>query len=422
MPPSPPDRHGEATGNAPHLRRINLERILSIGIARATPFTRTELVAATGLSAPTVSSLASSLLQAGLFRDLGRGPSRGGRRPAFMEFNSRCGFVAAIDLGPMRTRLAVADVRGQRISDRIIPTPAGDGPKAGLARLVRALRDLIGDTRVPLDQVLAIGVAAPGIVDRERGVMALAPNLEGWTQVPMREILERDLGVPVVVENDVNLAVLAEHGRGAARGFDTCAFILMGTGIGAGILVNGRLLRGRHSMAGEIAVMCMGPQFIEQDFGTKGCLESLAGLQALAARWPQGAKGDPADWMEKLFAASGRGERSARAAIEETATLLGMATANLAAVLDPAVIVLGGALITLGPSFVEEVRKVATRLARAPLEIRMAALGKEAPMWGALLVAAEEARSRLLRSPRKPRPAAAEPAPVLAARSAGGRG
>jgi predicted NBD/HSP70 family sugar kinase len=248
----------------------------------------------------------------------------------------------------------------------------------------------------PVERLIAVGAGAPGAVDRDRGVVALAPNLGGgWAGVPMREILENALGAPVIVENDVNLAVLGEHWQGAARGHDTCAFIFVGTGIGAGILINGSLHRGHHSMAGEIAVMCMGPQFVEMDFGSRGCLETLAGLKALAARWPRAARGDPARWMAELFDAAQSGDKIARKAIEETATLLGIAVANVGAVVDPSVIVLGGALFAQAEPLVREVRKVVGRIARPAIEIVVSALGKEAPLSGSLLVAATEARRQV---------------------------
>jgi predicted NBD/HSP70 family sugar kinase len=397
----PPPESGGGAGNAGHLRRLNLQRVLSVAIDRASPFTRTEIIEATGLSAPTVSSLVSPLIKSGLFRDLGRGPSRGGRRPSFMEFNARYGFVAGLDMGPTRTRLAVADLRGQRLADRIMPTPSGVAPAVALGRIAAALRELMGEAAIPADKLLAVGAGAPGVVDRTQGTVTFAPNLRGWSLVPMAEMLEAELEAPVVVENDVNLAILAEHWRGAARGHDTCVFIFVGTGIGAGILIDGRLHGGRHSMAGEIAVMCMGPQYVGVDFGPRGCLESLAGLQALAGRWPRGAHGDPADWLAELYRAANDGDRRAKAALEETATLIGIAAANVGAVLDPSLVVLGGSLIAQGEPFVEEVRRVVGGLARAPMQIAVSALGKEAPLWGSLLLAVNEARDRVRRGFRE---------------------
>ena len=358
-------------------------------------FTRAELIAATGLSAPTVGSLVSHLIRSGVVRELGTGPSRGGRRPSFMEFNARHGYVAGIDLGPTRTRLSVADLRGEPLAHRIVPTPAGIGPEALLSRLATSVRALMKETEAPPERLLAVTCGAPGVVDYERGVVILAPNLVGWSNVAVRDILERALEAPVVVENDVNLAVLGEHWRGAARGHDTCVFLFVGTGIGAGVLIDGELHRGHHFMAGEIAVMCMGPQYVDVDFGRRGCLETLAGLQGLAARWPRAGRGDPAKWMAELFDAAQRGDKVARQAMDETAQLIGIAVANVGAVVDPSLIVLGGALFAQAEPLVHEVRKVVSRISRPPLEIVVSALGKEAPLWGSLLVASREARRQV---------------------------
>jgi glucokinase len=312
-----------------------------------------------------------------------------------MEFNARHGFVAGIDLGPTRTRLSVADLRGEPLAHRIVPTPAGIGPEALLSRMAAAVRALMREEAAPSDKLLAVAVGVPGVVDYDRGVVPLAPNLNGWTNVAVRDILERILEAPVVVENDVNLAVLGEHWRGAARGHDTCVFLFVGTGIGAGILIDGELHRGHHFMAGEIAVMCMGPQYLTVDFGSRGCLETLAGLQSLAARWPRGGHGDPARWMAELFEAAQQGDRAASQAVDETASLIGIAVANAGSVVDPSLIVLGGALFAQAEPLVHEVRKVVSKISRAPLEIVVSALGKEAPLWGSLLMASREARRQV---------------------------
>jgi len=385
-----------AARNAGHLRGLNLETVLALTMDREGPFTRAEIIEATGLSAPTVGSLASHLIRGGLLRDLGTGPSSGGRRPSFMEFNTRHGFVAGIDLGPTKTRLAVADLRGERLAHRVIPTPPGLAPDALLPRLAGEVRALQREARVPPGRLLAVGAGAPGAVDRERGmVVALAPNLKGWSQVPMAAILGRALGAPVVLENDVNLAILGEHWRGAARGHDTCAFIKVGTGIGAGIVVDGELHRGHHFLAGEIALMCMGPQYVNENFGSRGCLETLAGLKALAARWSPRDRRNGGRWVAEMFEAALRGDSRARKAVDEAATLIGIATANLSLVLDPSLIVLGGALIDQGESLVQDVRRIVGRIVPGPAEIVVSALGKEAPLWGCLLVATREARERL---------------------------
>ncbi len=388
---------GERTQDAARLRGLNLDRVLGIAMERRGPFTRGELMEETGLSAPTVGSLAEHLIKSGLVRDLGAGPSRGGRRPTFMEFNARHGYVAGIDLGPTRTRLAIADLRGERLVERVVPTP-NRGPTPLLSRLATEVRAMLRQAHLPAERLLAVGAGAPGVVDPKSGtVVALAPNLKGWSEVPMGRILKRALDTPVVVENDVNLAILGERWRGAARGHDTCAFITVGKGIGAGIVVNGDLHHGHHFLAGEIALMCMGPQFVGTDFGSQGCLEKLAGLKALAARWSHPARRNGKPWVGELFEAADSGDRGARKTVDEAVTLIGIATANLSVVLDPSLVVLGGALVAEGRQVVDRVRKIVERIVPTPPRIVLSELHEEAPLWGSLLVATTEARRRLRR-------------------------
>ena len=390
--------------NAAQLRRLNLERLLAVVVDQAGSFTRAELMDATGLSAPTVGSLVADLIRNGVVRDLGAGPSRGGRRPAFMEFNARHACIGGIDLGPTRTRLAVADLRGEPLAHDVIATPSRMAPETLLSRLAEALRSLMRGANLPDSRLIAVGAGAPGAVEFDKGIVTEAPNLRNWSRVPMREILERSLGVPTIVENDVNLAILGERWRGAAKGHQNCVYITVGTGIGAGIIVEGVLHRGHHFMAGEIAFMCMGKEYV--DSGVARCLESLASLKALAERVPRSAGRDPAHAVADMLEAAGNGDRAARKAVEDAAVLIGMAVANLAVVVDPSLIVLAGAMMTQSELMVHEVRRVVSRVVPARPEIVVSALGKEAPLWGCLLVAGNEARARLRLQLRQMAPAA----------------
>jgi glucokinase len=387
--------HASGARHASHLRGLNLDRVLSVVMARTGTFTRAELSDATGLSAPTVGGLAAYLIGAGLVVDLGAGPSRGGRRPSVMEFNARHAFVAGIDLGPTRTRLGIADLRGEAVAHRILPTPTTLSPEGLLTFLATALRTLARDTGVPFERIMVVAAGAPGPVNLETGVVVLAPNLRGWRDVPMRALLRTALGTAVVVENDVNLALLGERWRGAARGHDTCAFIFVGTGLGAAFLINGALHHGHHYMAGEIGVMCMGSEYVNVDFGSRGCLETLAGLDALRARWPDASREDPGHWVMDLIAAGGAGDPTARRALQETAQLIGMAAANVCTVIDPSIMVLGGAMFAQAEQLVELVRSVVQGLTLTSFDVVLSELGKEAPLAGGLLVAAREARAQL---------------------------
>jgi glucokinase len=385
---------GEDARSAAHVRRLNLERVLAAAIDHEGEFTRAELIKVTGLSAPTVGTLASALIRDGLLNELGMGPSRGGRRPARMKFNAHYGFVAGIDIGPTRTRLGLADLRGQLITHRIVSTPSGD-PASLLASIADEVKVLAKDADLACNRLLAVSAGAPGAVDPKRGmVVALAPNLHGWSAVPVEAILRTALGAPVVVENDVNLAVLGEHWKGAARGHDTCVFLQFGTGIGAGIMVNGQLYHGHRFLAGEIGLMCMGPQFVDVDFGSRGCLETLTGLGALKAQWHRDAADSP-EWLADLFSAAANGDAAARKTVDEAGTIMGIAAANVCSVLDPSLVVLGGSLIAQGGALVDRVRCVISKIIPTPPPVVASDLDKDAPLWGSLLVATHEARAHL---------------------------
>jgi glucokinase len=379
--------------HAGHLRAVNLDRILAVAMDRTGPLTRQELSAATALSAPTICTLTAELVRRDLLREAGMGPSRGGRRPSYVEFNARHGHVLGIDVGAASVRLALADLRGEVLGRRHLPTPSGSAPAALLARVASSARSLQREVKVAPGDLLAVSAAAPGMVDTDRGmVVALVPNLRGWKKVPMASLLERALGAPVAVENDVNLAVMGERWRGAARGHETCAFVWAGVGIGAGILMGGELHRGHHSLAGEIGLMCLGPQYVERDFGARGCLETLADMRSLAARWSSGRNHAGERWIADLFEAARGGEKKARHAIEETATLLGIAVTNLSLVLDPSLIVFGG---PLGTALVEDIRRIVAQIIPAPPEILASQLGEDATLQGCLLTAARAARGRI---------------------------
>ena len=382
-------------------------------------FTRAELLEATGLSAPTIGSLTAHLIEMGLLIDLGTGPSSGGRRPSLMAFNARHGLVAGIALGPSHTRVAVADLQGNIVDQVKVTTDVDRSPAKFLTHIAATVRTLVRRAEIPRAQLLAVGVGAPGAVDPDRGVLVgVAPNLPGWSKVPIAAVLQRVLDAPILTENDVNLAILGERWRGAARGHGTCAFITVGTGIGAGILVNGELHQGHHFLAGEIALMCMGPQYAQTDFGVRGCFETLAGLKAVADRWV-GHGGHTGDgWIAALFAAAAGGDADARGIVDDTARLIGIATANVSVVIDPSLVVLGGTLIVQAPMLLDEVTRIVAGIVPIPPRIVLSSLHEEAPLWGGLLLATQEAKTRLRRQLRGESPPVSAPGQAAIGRGA----
>jgi len=397
-----------------------MDRVLAATMGHTGPLTRAAIAAATGLSAPTVGTLSAELVRLGLLSELGRGPSTGGRRPRSLQFNAQYGVVAGIVLDAATTRLAVADLAGEMLATAETKTPRDEGPERLLGWMSGQIRALLPVAGVAGGRgLLAVAAGLPGAVDRERGtVVGLMPGFRNWENLAVGTYLERLVDAPVVVENDVKLAVLGEHWRGAAQGHDTCAFISLGVGIGAGILIGGELHRGHHSLAGEIAVMCMASEYLDRDFGTRGCLETLVGFDSILRRWQPEASGDLGDVAQALLRAAQAGEESAQRAMGDAATLIGMAAANLSLVIDPSLLVLHGPLVENGGDLLERVRSVVSQIIPRPPKVVCSALGDGAMLSGSLLVATQEARGRLrgrLRDPHGPeeRPAAKAPTALL---------
>jgi glucokinase len=397
------------------LRRVNMDRVLAATMGKPGPLTRAELTTVTGLSAPTVGSLAGELLRLGLLSELGRGPSTGGRRPRALQFNASYGFVAGVVLEARTTRIALADLAGATLAVTQAATPMDSGPERLLEWMSGLIRSLFSKAAAPPGgRLLAVAAGLPGAVDRERGtVVGLMPGFRSWENLAVGAYLEQLVGAPVVVENDVNLAVLGEHWRGAAQGHDTCAFISLDVGIGAGILIGGELHRGHHSLAGEVAVMCMAPEYVPRDFGTRGCLETLVGLDAIVRRWRPDAGGDPPRRAVELLQAARAGDGQALRILADAATLIGMAASHVSLVIDPSLLVLGGPLVGTGGEVLEQVRAVVSRVIPRPPKVVSSALGEQAMLAGSLLVATQEARGRLRRHVRDPQSREMEsPAPA----------
>lgn len=379
------------------VRKANLVLLVGAALKRTEPFTRADLAADTGLSIPTVSGLVSELVSRGLLKDLGARRAKIGRSPSQLEFNASYGFLVGIAIGPSHTRLVIADLRQTRLAQAVIATPTREVPARGLAVLAQKAYELLADHLLPADRVIAVGAGVPGVIDETTGIVVSAPYLPGWHDVGVRDILESAFPSPVVVANDVHLALIAEHARGAARGHERCVFISVGASIAASVLVNGHVERGQHFMAGQIGRMCFGAEHVGHAIGDPGCLDTLASLGSLEQRIPRAPEEDRLAWLTRIVEAAEGGQADARAAVLETTRLVGLAAANVAAVVDPSIIVFGGALFAGAPRLVAAVGAVVQSIWHAPVTIALSELNEEAPVWGSVLAANKAARLRLRR-------------------------
>jgi glucokinase len=292
-------------------------------------------------------------------------------------------FIAAVDIGATNLRVAIANPDGEIEARRVMPFPGGP-PEQVLDRIGRTIDDLARGVWVGA-RAAAIGVVVPGSVDPAAGTVSTAANLPGWGDVPIEAVLGAPRGVPVAMENDANAAAIGERWLGAAKGLDDFVFIAMGTGIGAGVVIDGKLHRGAHFLAGEVAFFPMTREQLQQP-GWQHCLEADVGGRTMAAKAVEllGTRAKVAD----LFDAAAAGEERAAAWLHGVQDELATAVASIAALLDPQAIIFGGGVaLAQGERLLAPVREAASRCLPAQPRIVLSELGDDAQIIGGVRLA-----------------------------------
>lgn len=398
----PPEFSAGDVGGSLNTRRVNRQRLLE-AVRRSGPISRADLAKATRLSPPTVSALVEDLLhEVGLMSEVGVGTSKGGRPPILLQFNGEFGYLVGVDVGSRTLRVALADLQGQVLARRQVPTDPAGGT-AIIDQIGALVDDVFTTTRRDRSKLYAVGVGAPGMTNVQSGRVIRAVNLPGWVDLPLRDLMQTRLGAPVRVDNDANMAALGERWQGSARRVNDFVFLALGAGVGAGVVVGGRLHRGHHWHAGEISHMNLDFREWQSDFGDRGYLESHVGAGAIP-EWQharplidpvEGDRPDRGEAVATIIAAARAGDARAAAVIDQLAVYLGTAVANIVAVLDPALVVFGGGLSHAGDLLVEPLRRVVARIVPNLPLIEMSSLGDDAQLLGAVYSAMETAEGRL---------------------------
>ena len=394
------------TSAQPALLKDLNERAVLDAIRDAAPISRAEISRRARISKPTVSVALQSLLRAGLVREAEE--ARAGRSygAVFFEPVPEAALVLGIDIGARFLRGALSDLRGTiRARQDIELDHAG---AVELLDAVARMRDgLVAVSGLPADRIDSVVTGIPGVVEEETGRVRLAENAHGLEGMAVGAELERRLGLPVTVENDVNLAALGEHARGLGRGIDDFAFVSVGTGLGAGLVLGGELRRGRHGAAGEL-------DFVREadDEDLDPCAAALPALAArLAAARSADAAAAPATTATTLappydpraiFAAARAGDPVGCAVVAEEARRIALHIVPIAAVADVALVVLGGGVGRNGDLLLEPVRAVLAERLAYPPRVEVSSLGEAAVLIGALAVGLRTALERVFVDRRHP--------------------
>ena len=313
----------------------------------------------------------------------------------------------ALDMGATHLRFILANDRCEilkEIRDRVLTE---SGPRGVSAQICDGIARLLppGEGR---ERFRGIAIGVPSAVDPKTGRILDANNLPGWREVDLGLEIEERFHVPVYVDNDANMAAIGEHWRGVAREVSDFVFIALGTGIGAGVFVNGQLCRGRTGSAGEIYRMNIDWRQWNEDFAGSGHFEKSVSGMGLATEGRKlqtsgnGASGtnltDERD-ARFVFDAARRGDPRAQALIDRTFEMLGVGVANLISVLDPEMVVFNGGLLRGAPDqLLVTVDRVVRRIHPNPPPVRLSTLGDRAQIWGALCTLFEPERQHAIRA------------------------
>ena len=312
--------------------------------------------------------------------------------------------VIGIDLGGTKISTALVGNDGEIIAHDYQQTRAAEGQSAVIERMLDAARRVMAQAGMDRSQVAAVGVGAPGPLDIEAGVVVAPPNLPGWDRVPLKQLIKDGLGIAAFLENDANAAALGEHRFGAGRGVEHMIYVTVSTGVGGGLILDGKLYHGAAGMAGEVGHIIVEPEGPLCGCGNRGCLEALASGTAIARRARERvahgaptliadlAGGDPERITVRLVAeAADQGDKEAQTILAEAMNYLGIGMANLVNLFNPQLIVIGGGVTNIGERLFQPVRGAIAQnaLPSAAQAVRVvpAALGDNAGVLGAAAVA-----------------------------------
>lgn len=308
-------------------------------------------------------------------------------------------FYLGIDLGGTNIKSGVVDDAGCSVSAVSLPTDAAKGPEAGINALAEAGRLAVEASGLGWDAVAAVGLGSPGTMDLPRGLLLDPPNLPGWSNLPIRDLLAGRLGKPTVLQNDGNAAAFGEYWAGAGRNTRSLVLFTLGTGIGCGVVEEGRIIEGRHSHGAECGHIVIQMDNARQcSCGGYGHLEAYASATAIVKRAEEALEREPESSLRDdlkdgslssraiAFAAE-CGDPLARRLMHETARYLAVGAVCLMHTIDPDIVLFGGGMIAAGTTFLDQIRESIRSMAfpvpAAQTRIAYAELGGDAGFIGA---------------------------------------
>lgn len=311
-------------------------------------------------------------------------------------------YIVGIDLGGTKISGAVSDKNGNILYTKTIDTLASEGSDNVMARIIWLINHVLSEHNVCKDDVIGIGIASPGPLNSEEGIIIETPNLP-FRNFPLKNTIENAIGIKTFIDNDANAAALGESLFGAGKGVENLIYITVSTGIGGGIIINKKLYRGKTGNAGELGHMTVEPNGPRCNCGNYGCLEVMASGTAIARvareRLKHSEKLNDKDSLlfsfenlssKEVFECATREDKLALEVVDYTSNYLGIGIASLINIFDPDMIVIGGGVSKVGDILFNRLRKIALersfKVMSSSVKIVPASLGTAAGLVGALAI------------------------------------
>ena len=374
---------------------VDLIRFATTGISR------TGLAEEMGLTRAAVTLIVNDLLENGVILEAESRAIPNGRPPIVLEINPKRGLVAAVDMGATHVNIALADFSAKIIEETSLPFDIKQGPQVCLAEVRRILQELLDRYGISISEIMAVGVGVPGPVIKDAGMVMSPPIMPGWDRYPIRQTLEEAWGCPVSLNNDAELGALGEWAYGAGRGEKNLAFIKVGSGIGAGLIINQQIYGGTTGSAGEIGHITIEENGPLCTCGNHGCMEAFAGGNAIAIQARKMVQTGKRTLLSNIplenitarevAESARRGDLPSQEIIMRAGTFIGIAIAGVVNLFNPSAVIIGGGVAQAGDllttSIRQAVRDRSLHASEQSVHITTAMLGQRSSLIGATVQA-----------------------------------
>lgn len=398
------------TADQAFVRETNLSLVLRL-IHAQSPISRAQLASVSGLNKSTVSSLVDDLLERNLVHEIGNNSGNTGRPATLIEINPQAGSIIGVELGVDFVAVAVTDFLGNILWRKQENTDPTDDQEKMISQTLRIVKEAMAVGEKKNLYFLGLGLATPGTVNVEDGVLIFAPNLN-WRNVPFGKIFAEQTKLNIFVENDANAAAIAEHLFGTARECQDFLFVFSGVGIGGGLFLNGQLYRGKDGYAGEIGHFPINAEPSQRlcHCGNRGCWETYANQHSIIQRVQTRLEVKHSSIIPKLMAeqkseltipiikqAADIQDKEAIDSFGEAGLAMGQGFAGLINIFNPKKVILGGPLSMAGeyllPQIIEAVNRHSMPEVGKQTEIVLSAFGTDASLIGAIAIVVDNALS-----------------------------